>query len=200
MEILIVVIVGSFAFGILYTIAKSGKREREQEKEREREISRQKLERKEKESEYISKYGEITKVFPIKSLESDNNIYLFEQRKKLIIMDKVFDFKDFISCELSEEVIQGESHTVTSIDKQDLAMKEFWEGGLMPSRKDSERAAIKAKRITTTYKDPDIKKYSITINVINLLDPIISLHPDTETIAKRIVGLINAIIAQNNQQ
>jgi hypothetical protein len=149
-----------------------------------------------------NKFGAITKFIPT---DSKNDIckaiIVFDSHKLIYINNKPYPYEDLLNCKITENVIQGESHSITTIDKIDLANKEFWEGGLFTSRKTAKNRALqKARRITTTYKSPDIKSYTLYINTKDITNPLIVIDSKELTLsnAMAIEGVINAIVANKN--
>ncbi len=118
----------------------------------------------------------------------------------ILIMGNLYDYKDFLSCELvdNKSIIVGKTYSKSRISTADGIMSGI---NMMAGKPDWASAiSTSADRVVTTVKEPDKIKHNfiIYLNTNKIEEPLIKLYlGSNEGKARETLALINAIISQN---
>ena len=198
-----VIIVALIVIFIIIPGVKKGQKLEEQKAEEERQ--KEEEQQLKKAEEYIKQwkviedtYGMPNKSIMIEPNDINEEIDVFEEKKKVFIMGNMYDFADIISCYLTDDPItyKGKITSVTKTKDGDAIARALI-GKTVGGTAGAIIGGATAKKQTEYYQEDDRvdHDYTVVINVNDITNPIIRINTEWDgEKAEEIVALMNVII------
>lgn len=203
--IIVVVILGVIAFNIIkvkaYTQSsiideETKERRRKLAEKFQKEAEEKEKIQKEEEKKEIAKYGcTCTKSIKWWFDASTYLIRVYEESKKILIMDEEYSFSDIIGVDYMDKVHQIRTATTTTNNANMVGRAVV--GGLVGGGLGAAVGAVTAKQ-QTSYDNSEVHDYVVLINTKILSKPLIELRiANNLPQVNEVVATLNAVIANN---
>lgn len=152
--------------------------------------------------DYVAQNGEPDKkiVLDYDSYNKDKLIFVHEQSQKIYIQGTTYNFKDIISCSVSDNqtVIKGAITALTKTNTGSTVGRAIV-GDVLAGPAGAIIGGVTAKKTTQYQQGNDTIEhdYTVLINVNSISAPILRIHTKKDsTLTSEIIGLMNVIITR----
>lgn len=211
--IIVIAVVFVLATVVMFIVKNHGEKERmakeQKEAEKNKAIKLAEVERiiqnyEIQKNDLIAKYGNPDAIVYIKEYDINEEIIVYETKKKVIIRGKEFAFIDILSCTFSDNptMVKGKILSVSDTKTDNgNALGRAIVGGAIAGPAGAIIGGTTAKRQTQTeYRQENDKiyhNYTVIINVNSISNPIIRINTgDNGRLTNEIVGLMNVVISR----